>query len=146
MLRLLRDNYLGDVHISTGMTTKNEESKVIDFFEEKKQAHRLVLYSCTSGYPVDAKDVCLLEISRLKELFDKKPIYIKKLLEKQKDSFPLQIIKSDINLSKVKINRSDNNLFTVTYEYHDPDGSVEILMKLINSLFIINEDLNFFFS
>lgn len=66
MLKLLRDSYTGDVHVSTGMTTKDEVETIIKFFEEKNQASRLVIYSCTSGYPVPFKDVCLLEISNLK--------------------------------------------------------------------------------
>ena len=33
---------------------------------------RVVLYACTSGYPVPHKDVCLLEITRLKEEFGKR--------------------------------------------------------------------------
>ena len=69
MLTLLRDEYQGEVHISTGMTTKHEEKEVIDFFLETNQAKRIVLYSCTSGYPVDPEDVCLLEIKRLHDLF-----------------------------------------------------------------------------
>ena len=67
MLEILRDTYRGDVHLSFGMTTRNEEKAIIEFFEEKDQAkNRLVIYSCTSGYPVSFKDVCLLEITRLK--------------------------------------------------------------------------------
>lgn len=70
MLQLLRDNYDGDVHVSFGMTTKEEEEKVINFFEGKNVAkNRLVVYSCTSGYPVPFKDVCLMEIARLKNNF-----------------------------------------------------------------------------
>jgi len=70
MLQLLRDNYNGDVHISFGMTTKEEEEKIIGFFEEKGTAkNRLVVYSCTSGYPVPFGDVCLMEIVRLKNKF-----------------------------------------------------------------------------
>lgn len=66
MLQILRDQYKGEVHISFGMTTHAEEEKVIKFFEETGDAkNRLVIYSCTSGYPVEFKDVCLLEISRL---------------------------------------------------------------------------------
>jgi sialic acid synthase len=66
MLEELRDNYEGEVHISFGMTTIEEERKVIKFFEETNQAaSRLIIYSCTSGYPVPFKDVCLLEINRL---------------------------------------------------------------------------------
>jgi sialic acid synthase len=66
MLKVLRDEYKGEVHISFGMTTQAEEQEVISFFEETNQAkNRLVIYSCTSGYPVPFKDVCLLEINRL---------------------------------------------------------------------------------
>ncbi|QHT69573.1 N-acetylneuraminate synthase [Rhodocytophaga rosea] len=70
MLRLLRDTYSGEIHISFGMTTHEEEEEVIRFFEETGQAkERLVVYSCTSGYPVQFKDVCLLEIKRLHDVF-----------------------------------------------------------------------------
>jgi len=68
MLGMLRDNYQGEVHISFGMTTLEEIEKIILFFEETGAAKdRLVVYSCTSGYPVPFKDVCLLEIVRLRD-------------------------------------------------------------------------------
>jgi len=68
MLKVLRDEYTGDVHLSFGMTNQDEEKKIVEFFEETGQAKdRLVIYCCTSGYPVPFKDVCLLEISRLRE-------------------------------------------------------------------------------
>ena len=66
MLRVLRDDFQGEVHLSFGMTTQDEEKKIVEFFEDTDQAKRLVLYSCTSGYPVPFTDVCLLEITRLK--------------------------------------------------------------------------------
>lgn len=66
MMTLLRDSYAGDVHVSTGMTTQDEIADLVAFFEETGQAKdRLVVYSCTSGYPVPFKDICLLEINRL---------------------------------------------------------------------------------
>ncbi len=66
MMRLLRDQYQGEVHVSTGMTTKEEIEDIIHLFEETNQAKdRLVVYNCTSGYPVPFKDVCLLEITNL---------------------------------------------------------------------------------
>lgn len=66
MLKVLRDEFKGDVHLSFGMTNKEEEKQIVAFFEETNQAkNRLIIYSCTSGYPVHFKDVCLLEISRL---------------------------------------------------------------------------------
>ena len=72
MLAILRDKFKGDVHLSFGMTTHAEEDKIVEFFEEKEEANRLVVYSCTSGYPVPFKDICLLEIVRLKEKFEKR--------------------------------------------------------------------------
>lgn len=66
MLKVLRDEFKGDVHVSTGMTTKKEIEDVVKFFEETGAAKdRLVIYNCTSGYPVPFKDVCMLEITRL---------------------------------------------------------------------------------
>ncbi|WP_210466242.1 N-acetylneuraminate synthase family protein [Rufibacter roseolus] len=66
MLKQLRDDYSGEVHISFGMTTQEEEEEVVNFFEETGVAkNRLVIYSCTSGYPVPFENVCLLEINRL---------------------------------------------------------------------------------
>lgn len=70
MLGLLRDTYEGDIHVSSGMTTLEELETLVSFFEESGQArYRLVLYSCTSGYPVPFQDVCLLEINKLYERF-----------------------------------------------------------------------------
>lgn len=69
MLKVLRDEYHGEVHISFGMTTKEEEEQIVLFFEENNQSKRLVLYSCTSGYPVPFEDICMLEIFRIKEKF-----------------------------------------------------------------------------
>ena len=69
MLKVLRDEYQGEVHISFGMTTQDEEEEIVIFFEETNQANRLVLYSCTSGYPVPFEDICMLEIVRIKERF-----------------------------------------------------------------------------
>lgn len=70
MQKVLRDEYGGDIHISTGMTTKEEVEKIVTFWEEGAgdAKNRLVLYNCTSGYPVPFEDVCLLE---LRELYDK---------------------------------------------------------------------------
>lgn len=69
MLAYLRDNYQGEIHLSFGMTTKEEERKIVDFFKEKDRAKDLVIYACTSGYPVPFEDICLKEITRLKDTF-----------------------------------------------------------------------------
>lgn len=70
MLKVLRDEFNGQVQLSVGMTTKIEVEEIVRFFELNNQAKkRLLLYSCTSGYPVPAKDVSLLEINWLYEQY-----------------------------------------------------------------------------
>lgn len=65
----LCENYQGEIQISFGMTTHEEEKAVVDLFEKYGRNQDLTIYCCTSGYPVPMKDVCLLEITRLKETF-----------------------------------------------------------------------------
>jgi len=69
MLGWLSENYLGEIHISTGMTTKDETDTLVDFFTKKGRNKDLVLYNCTSGYPVPFEDVCLLDINILKQKY-----------------------------------------------------------------------------
>jgi sialic acid synthase len=76
MLGWLCENYSGEIHISTGMTTKNETDILVDFFTEKNRNKDLVLYNCTSGYPVPFEDVCLLDINLLKEKYEHKVKHI----------------------------------------------------------------------
>lgn len=76
MLTWLCENYKGEIHISTGMTTKNETDELVDFFIQKGRNKDLVLYNCTSGYPVPFKDVCLLDINLLTEKYGDKVKHI----------------------------------------------------------------------
>lgn len=69
MLEWLCDNYQGEIHVSLGMTTHEEEEKLIQLFERKGRNKDVVLYVCTSGYPVPFEDVCLLEINRVREAY-----------------------------------------------------------------------------
>lgn len=70
MLKILRDDYGGQVHISTGMSTRKEIDDFVEFFEQTDAAKkRLIVYACTSGYPVEFSDVCLLEINRLRSSY-----------------------------------------------------------------------------
>lgn len=69
MLEWLCDNYEGEIHLSFGMTTHAEEEKIVSLFERKKRNQDLVVYVCTSGYPVPFEDVCLLEITRVKNTY-----------------------------------------------------------------------------
>lgn len=65
MLGWLCKNYKGEIHISTGMTTKKEIEELVNFFVKNERNKDLVLYNCTSGYPVPFEDVCLLDINLL---------------------------------------------------------------------------------
>lgn len=69
LLEYLCENFDGEIHLSFGMTTQDEEEKIVSFFEEKHRNQDLVIYNCTSGYPVPFEDICLLEISRLREKY-----------------------------------------------------------------------------
>ncbi len=72
MLEWLCDHYSGEIHISLGMTTHDEEEKLISLFEGKGRNEDLVVYACTSGYPVPFEDVCLLEIDRIRNAYRNK--------------------------------------------------------------------------
>jgi N-acetylneuraminate synthase len=76
MLGWLCDNYKGEIHISTGMTTKDETEIIVNYFTEKGRNKDLVLYNCTSGYPVPFEDVCLLDINLLKAKYGDKVKHI----------------------------------------------------------------------
>lgn len=69
MLGWLCDNYEGEIQISFGMTTREEEESIVSLFEKNGRNKDLIIYNCTSGYPVPMKDVCLLEITRMREMY-----------------------------------------------------------------------------
>lgn len=69
MLGVLADEYAGEIHLSFGMTTHEEEEAIVRFFEAKGRAKDVVIYACTSGYPVAFEDICLAEITRLRAAF-----------------------------------------------------------------------------
>lgn len=69
MLAYLCDNFDGEIQVSLGMTTRGEEENLIRFFEDAGRNKDLVIYNCTSGYPVPFENVCLMEIKRLIEAY-----------------------------------------------------------------------------
>ena len=69
MLQWLCDNYEGEIQVSLGMTTHTEEENLVRLFEKNGRNKDLVIFSCTSGYPVPFSDVCLLEVKRIKEAY-----------------------------------------------------------------------------
>jgi sialic acid synthase len=69
LLELLCAEFAGIIHLSLGMTTRAEEERIVALFRERGRLRDLVLYACTSGYPVPFEDVCLLEVRRLCEAY-----------------------------------------------------------------------------
>ena len=69
MLEWLCDFYRGEIHVSLGMTSHKEEEGLIKLFDRKGRLKDIVLYACTSGYPVEFEDVCLLEIERIQKAY-----------------------------------------------------------------------------
>ncbi len=70
MLQWLCENYRGEIQLSFGMTSHEEEEQIVRLFEQNGRAKDLVLFNCTSGYPVPYKDICLLEINRMREMYE----------------------------------------------------------------------------
>lgn len=69
LLSYLCDEYGGELHASLGMTTRAEEEELVRFFQDRGRHGDVVLYACTSGYPVAFEDVCLREIERLRAAY-----------------------------------------------------------------------------
>jgi len=69
MAEILCGEYGGEIHVSTGMTAPEEIDAIVDFYDARGRAMDVVLYHCTSGYPVSFDDVNLLEIPRLRERY-----------------------------------------------------------------------------
>ncbi len=70
MLQWLCDNYEGEIQLSFGMTSHEEEEQIVQLFEQNGRAKDLIIFACTSGYPVPYEDVCLLEINRIRETYE----------------------------------------------------------------------------
>lgn len=68
LLHLCRE-FEGKIHVSTGMTTREEIDQIVSLFVDEDRAKDLILYNCTSGYPVAFEDVCLLDITTLVEKY-----------------------------------------------------------------------------
>lgn len=67
LLQAVREHWTGDIHVSMGMTSADEERIISREFDGLW--HRVVLYACTSAYPTEPSDLALLEITRIKEVF-----------------------------------------------------------------------------
>jgi sialic acid synthase len=65
LLTELCTGFGGKIHVSLGMTTRAEEERMMELFRRHGRAADVVLYACTSGYPIQASEAFLLEIPRL---------------------------------------------------------------------------------
>ena len=71
LLEYVIQNYDGEIHISLGMTEKKDIENIVELFVKNNRNKDLVLYACTSSYPLNPSSVCLLEIKYLKEKYGK---------------------------------------------------------------------------
>jgi len=69
LLGYLADEFAGELHVALGMTDREEEQSIVEFLVRRGVGRRVVLYACTSGYPVPFDQACLLEIKRLKDTY-----------------------------------------------------------------------------
>lgn len=69
IINMLLNNYSGDIHISTGMLTSVEREELCK--KLKKHKDRIVIYHCTSGYPVPFSKLYLLSITDLCKWFNR---------------------------------------------------------------------------
>jgi len=69
LAKVLCHEYAGELHVSLGMTSTREMDAIVDYYTTQGRVKDLVLYHCTSGYPVSFEDVNLLEIPKLVERY-----------------------------------------------------------------------------
>jgi N-acetylneuraminate synthase len=67
LLAILANEFDGELHVSLGMTTRDEIETIVKFLDPV--LHRTVLYACTSGYPVAFEDVYLRELEYLQSTY-----------------------------------------------------------------------------
>ena len=71
LMKFIFKKYKCNIHVSLGMTTEAEEKKIVSLAKKLKANKRLILYACTSDYPVQTENICLLEITRLIKKYGK---------------------------------------------------------------------------
>ena len=69
LLNFVTKKFKRKIHLSSGMTTGNELKKIIEFFVKKRRNKDLILYLCTSSYPCEARDICLLDLVKFKKQY-----------------------------------------------------------------------------
>jgi N-acetylneuraminate synthase len=68
LLEVLIREFPGKIHVSLGMTSPDEQGRIVDLFVKNDRNRDLIIYACTSGYPVAFEDIRLEEITRLRQV------------------------------------------------------------------------------
>jgi len=71
LLQYLCEYYVGGIHISLGMITKEERQEIIDFMKNKVDPSRVVYYHCTNEYPTPFNHMYLNEILEIRKIIPK---------------------------------------------------------------------------
>lgn len=74
MLDILFDEYSGGIHISTGMTTRQELLDLHEYIHNKDKSCRAVIYHSTTEYPCSHERLFLNEILTCKQLFNPRQV------------------------------------------------------------------------
>lgn len=69
LLEYIANNYNGEIHLSLGMTSNEEQADIYSLLKEKGKLKNVILYHCVSNYPVSLNDVCLKEIEKLMNIY-----------------------------------------------------------------------------
>lgn len=69
LLDYIGKNYTGEIHISLGMTSREERKMIRDYMVPFLD--RVIAYHCTSGYPVPFEQLYLKDIADLKHSYEK---------------------------------------------------------------------------
>ena len=139
MLDYLCKNYSGRIHLSLGMTTKKEEKEILNIFRINDRRKDLVLYACTSGYPIEESEVYALELKRLQCIY-------KGIINSVGYSSHLKGIDWDVLLCAMGASYLERH-FTLNKKWKGTDHSASIdlkdYIKLVNKLKILNEIMQY---
>ena len=139
LLEVLVKKFKGKIHVSLGMTSRNEIIKIFNFFKKKNRAKDLIFYACTSDYPVNNEDVCLLEIN-----------YLKKKYQSQIDSIAFSGHHLGISIDIASYLLGANFIerhFTLDRTWKGTDHAASLepqgLSKLCRDIEVVNKSLKF---
>ena len=72
VVEFIAKNFNGIIHVSLGMTSRQEELEFVEVLERYGKLQNTILYHCVSSYPTLDGDISLLEIQRYKNEYGKR--------------------------------------------------------------------------